>query len=282
MKSWAILIPAVSLYFLLVPSLAHYLTTEHQRIAIAFPTTKKVLKAVSLDQTLLIGEYMTLKVITFFGGRSNMDSKPLDKKDYYVMYRNLDVASALDPYNIDTYYFAQATLTWEVKEFAAANALLDYGMQYRTWDYYLPFFIAFNYSYFLKDPINAAKYYRKTADLTGNDLFMRLASRSLYESGKTDEAMLYLKTIIDTTKNQALQIMLKKRFTSLAAIRKIEIARDQFRAETGVLPKSIEQLVSANTLKEVPLDPYGGTFFIDEKGLVRTSSNMADGGKKGK
>jgi tetratricopeptide (TPR) repeat protein len=274
--SWALLVPSVALYFLLVPLLARYLTTEHQRISISFPASKNVLKAVSLDQGLLIGEYMVIKVITFFGGRSTAESKPLTKGDYFVMYRNLDVATALDPYNIDAYYFAQATFSWEVGEFAGTNQLLEYGMKYRTWDHYLPYFIGFNYSYFMKDPINAARYYKKAAEISGEGFFMSLAGRYLYEGGQTEEAMAYSKIMIDSTKNESIRLFLKKRYTALAAVRKIEQARELYRSQTGGLPLTINQLTASGALKELPVDPYGGTFFIDPKGQVRTTSNFAE------
>lgn len=280
MKRWALLVPAVSLYFLLVPSLAHYLTTEHQKIAISFPATKNVLKAVSLDQGFLIGEYMVVKVITFFGGRSTPDAQPLKQGDYAIMYRNLDVATALDPYNNDAYYFAQATFSWEVGEFAGTNQLLEYGMKYRTWDHYLPYFVGFNYSYFLKDPSSAVKYYQKAAEISGDGLFMSLAGRNLYESGRTAEAMAYCKIMIDSTKNESIRRFLKKRFKALSAVRKIEQAREQFRTQSGIEPITIRQLSSSGLLKELPVDPYGGTFFIDNKGLVRTTSNFTEGWNK--
>ncbi len=61
---------------------------------------------------------------------------------------------------MDAYYFAQAVLVWDVGQVRLANELLEYGMRYRTWDYLLPFFAGFNYSYFLKDNEKAAQYYR--------------------------------------------------------------------------------------------------------------------------
>jgi tetratricopeptide (TPR) repeat protein len=101
-------------------------------------------------------------------------------------------AVQLDPYNMDAYYFGQAILVWDVGKVELANELLDYGMRFRTWDWYLPFFAGFNQAYFLKDYTKAARYYDRAGELSGSDLFKNLAGRYLQESGKTDLALAYL------------------------------------------------------------------------------------------
>lgn len=275
-----VLLALILIYAGFVPTVTKYLGSEYRSVSIAFPPSHKILKAVSLDYQLVVGQYLTVKVLTYFGGR-NIEKQPhLTRNEYYIMYRNLETATRLDPYNIDAYYFAQSILSWDVKEIRAANALLDYGMKYRTWDYYLPFFAGFNCSYFLKDYINAAKYYKKAAELTGNDLFIRLASRNFYEAGKTDEALTYLKIMIDTSNNEALRKMLKKRYSAFVAVKILEQSRDRFIQLTGKPPLTVDDLVVSGVLQKLPPDPYKGVFFIDSKGIIRSSSNFSEGNAK--
>lgn len=262
------------LYAFVAPQLAEYLRNDYQRVQITYPVSSNVLKATTCDQRLLAGQYLMIKVITFFGG---VESPRLSRYDYFLMFRNVNTAVKLDPYNIDAYYFAQAALTWEVGEYRAANELLEYGMQYRTWDWYLPFFTAFNYSYFLHDYVNAARYYRKAAELSGSDLFMRLASRQLYEAGRTDEAIAYLKVMIQGARKEALRVMLRKRMAALYAVRELERARDAFLKQEGRRPVAPEELVNKGYLTAIPGDPYGGTFYLDQKGMVRSTSKFAAG-----
>ena len=267
-------------YALLVPWVGQYLTAEYRRVSIEHPLSYKVLKAISLDQRMIVGQFKVAKVVTYYGGRSPEVSQKFGRDDYFLMFRNLDAAIRLDPYNIDAYYFAQAALTWEVKEYAAANALLEFGMKYRTWDYLLPFFAAFNYSYFLKDHANAAVCYRRAAEISGSDLFMRLASRSYYESGRTEDAIAYLKVLISSSKNEALKQMLVKRLKALTGVRIIEEARDLYRNRFGSPPQSVEQLKGSGVLRRLPVDPYGGAFFIDAEGQVRSTSSFSEGGNR--
>ncbi len=60
-----------------------------------------------------------------------------------------------------------AIIVWGAGLVSATNELPEYGMRYRTWDYYLPFFAGFNYAYFLKDYENAARCYKRVGELTG-------------------------------------------------------------------------------------------------------------------
>jgi hypothetical protein len=276
-KLLCLLVVLAILYALVAPQLAEHLRTDYRRVQITYPVSSAVLKATTCDQHLLAGQYLMIKVITFFGG---VEAPQLRRNDYFLMFKNVNTAVKLDPYNIDAYYFAQAALTWEVGEYRAANDLLEYGMQYRSWDWYLPFFAAFNYSYFLHDFSSAARYYRKAAELSGSDLFMRLASRQLYEAGRTDEAIAYLKVMIRSAKKEALRRMLGKRLAAMVAVRELERARDAFLEREGRRPTALDELVRQGYLAAVPRDPYGGTFYLDRNGMVRSTSKFAAGGVK--
>jgi competence protein ComGC len=60
----------------------------------------------------------------------------------------------------------------------------------------------------------------------------------------------------------------------------IEQARDSFKADHHKLPDSVETLFSSGYLKEIPKDPYGGKFYIDSDGKVKTTSKFANFGAK--
>ena len=68
--------------------------------------------------------------------------------------------------------------------------------------------------------------------------------------------------------------------TAFKEVKRIELARDKFRESRGFIPKSIEQLTGAGLLSTVPVDPYGGRFFIEADGKVATTSKFAFGAAK--
>jgi len=53
----------------------------------------------------------------------------------------------------------------------------------------------------------------------------------------------------------------------------------KFREANKTNPASINELVTAGFLKSVPKDPYGGEFYLTDKGKVESTSKFAFGGQ---
>jgi tetratricopeptide (TPR) repeat protein len=200
--------------------------------------------------------------------------------DYLGMSNMIHNALKLDPYNMDGYYFAQSFLTWEVKQYVIANKLLDYGMKYRTWDWYLPFFAGFNHAFFLKDYKKAAEYYKRAGELSGDPLYNSLAGRYMQQSGQTDLAIIYLTMLENGEKNQAVKKNYQTRLTAFKEVRRIELARDHYLKAGGALPVTVDILIRSGSLSPAPVDPYGGQFYIEVDGKVATTSRFAFSGSK--
>ena len=197
------------------------------------------------------------------------------------MYKTLETAVKLEPYNMDAYYFAQAVMVWDAKRVKEANALLEYGMKYRDWDFYLPFFAGFNYAYFLKDFQNAAKYYKIAAELSGDPLYANLAGRYLYQSGRTDLAIAYVGAMEKGARNEAIKKTFQVRLRALQEVRRVEIALEKFKREDNSSSVvTVEELIRLGYLESQPVDPYGGHFYIDGQGQVVSTSKFAFAGVK--
>jgi len=178
---------------------------------------------------------------------------------------------------MDAYYFAQATLVWDAKQVKLANDLLEYGMGYRTWDYSLPFYVGFNSAYFLKDYAKAAEYYKRAGELSGSELFMNLTGRYLYESGNSKMAIDYLTVMEKGASIPAIKKTFQIRLQAIKEGYRIELARDRFLQEMGRLPFSVEELLNKGFLADKPVDPYGGNFYLEPDGSVRSTSKFAFG-----
>ena len=155
------------------------------------------------------------------------------------------------------------------------NRSLEKGMQSRPRDYTLPFYIGFNYAYFLKDYPRAAVFMQKAAELSGNPLYTQLTARFFYESEQSSLGLAFLESMIRSAKDKAVRKSYELRRDALLATTLLEKARDAYRAESGHAPKNPEELVNKGFLPAVPTDPYGGTFFFDDDGRVRTTSKLA-------
>lgn len=265
-------------YGLILGPFVTYMRSKPIEEKLGYMPSIKILKPMSADQKELVGASLVMKVLMYFGGiigKEQEGKANVASPDLPGMSRLLHGAVQLDPYNVDAYYFAQSFLTWDAKQFKIANELLDYGMKYRTWDWYLPFFAGFNSAYFLKDYPKAATYYKRAGELSGQDLHKSLASRYMQESGQTDLAIAYLTVIEKGERNQSIKKDYQIRLAAFYEVKRIEIARDRFMAEHGGLPISVEQLVQLGLLAPAPADPYGGRFYLEPSGKVATTSKFA-------
>ncbi|ACH39595.1 hypothetical protein Gbem_2587 [Citrifermentans bemidjiense Bem] len=266
-------------YTLLIVPFTSYMRSKPIEEKLGYVPSIKILKPMSVDQKELTAAALVFKVMMYFGdvvGRSQ-DEGPVvtEQPDLQGMSRLLHGAVQLDPYNMDAYYFAQGFLTWDAGQIKVANDMLQYGMKYRTWDWYLPFFAGFNSAFFLKDYGKAAEFYQRAGKLSGQQLHINLAGRYLQESGHTDLAIAYLTGMVKTAKNEAVKKSYQTRLAAFQGVRRIEQARDRFLAERGNRPVSVNQLVQSGYLAPAPVDPYGGRFFFDDAGKVSTTSKFA-------
>lgn len=258
-----------------------YLQNKPFAEKLGYVPTVSVLKSVAVDHKELVATSLVLKVIMYFGGlvekaRNQVQIPP----DYQSMSRLLHGAVKLDPYNMDAYYFAQGFLTWDVKQYKLANDLLDYGMKYRTWDWYLPFFAGFNSAYFLKDYKKAAEYYQRAGELSGQDLHKSLAGKYLQESGQTELAIAYLSAMAKSERNPAMKKAYQVRLAAVKETRRIEVARERYRDAGGGLPVTVEKLLAGGFLSPPPVDPYGGRFYLEADGRVTSTSKFTFAGAK--
>jgi tetratricopeptide (TPR) repeat protein len=274
-----VLLPILLLSYLIVifPFTA-YMKNKPFIEKMGYVPSAEFMRLVSADQKQSIAAALVMKTMMYYGGLVEQAKNRIAVSvDYPGMFEAFTACVKLDPYNMDAYYFSQAVLVWDAQQVERANDLLIYGMRYRDWDYYLPYFAGFNYAYFLKDYANAAIYYKRAGELLGTDLPINLAGRYMYESGRTDMAISYLTEMIRGAGNDAVKHSLQTRLKAFQSIRTIEQAKEAFRRTSRRDPASVDELLEKGYLKELPVDPYGGTFYIDNQGMVRSTSKFAFG-----
>ena len=231
----------------------------------------------SLEHKQLVSELLFFRSIFYYGAATEL---PGEHPDYQRIYKFLDTSTRLNPYNIDSYYFGQAILAWDGGMVREMNGLLERGARKRTWDFYLPFFLGFNYSYFLHDLVKGAEYTARAAKINSEiDYLPTLASRFYYQANMTDLAIAYLKTIYKGAKNEAVRKNVLTRIDALEAIAFLEKSVRSYERKYGHRPSRIIDMVEVGMLKRIPSDPYGGKFYIDPgDGRIKTTSNLASPG----
>jgi hypothetical protein len=273
----------IAAYLLIIYPFTSYLGNRPVVNKVGYLPEGEMLRFAVGDHRYLVSEWAVFKVMLYFGGTFDKNPKQLRLPvEYGNMARFLSTAVFLDPYNMDAYYLAQASFVWDVKDSARdINKLMAYGMRYRKWDYYLPFFAGFNAAYFLQDYKTAADYMKIAAELSGDPLFANLSARFFHQAGQTELGILFIKSMEKSAKDKKIKHSFTLRREALQAAKEISDAVFVFRSQYNRLPKSIEELVSYGLLKSVPKDPYGGQFYVTDKGKVESTSKFAFGGQGG-
>ena len=231
-----------------------------------------VIKALTAEHYQFMSQVISLQCLFYFGTLVELRTQ---MPDWWRIYRAVYTATRLDPYNMDAYYFAQAVLTWETGMIEQTLELLKFGFAHRTWDWYLPFYISFNYAFFLKDYEKAGMYLAKAAELKPEvEWYATLAARYYYEGGSTALALAYLQEMIPAARNEAIKKRLVTRAKAFEKVLQIEQAVEAFKKRFQADPEDLERLVNAGLLERIPEDPYGGAFYLDEQGRVRTTSKL--------
>lgn len=266
-------------YIFCIGHFASYMKNRPIAVKLGYVPSAEVLRMTVGDQKLLVAHAAVVKVLVYFGTLVDVfNAKKIAlPPEYFNMYKTLQTAVKLDPYNSDAYYFAQAAFTWEVGRAEEVNMMLDYGMKYRTWDYTLPFFAGFNAAYFLKHYEQAARYMQRAAELSNNPLMTNLAARYYYESDESGIGIEFLKMMEKGARDEQTRKLYLLRRTALEAVASIQEAVKRFRETKGRLPAKIDELIEYRILNRLPDDPYGGRFYLDDAGAVRTTSKFAFG-----
>jgi hypothetical protein len=237
-----------------------------------------VLKIATIEYQGVASDVLFLNAMVFMGGAHQRTERPRVKDWEWTWFLNtLDTATDLDPHFFDPYYYANAFLPWEAGMVEETDRLLEKGSRARDWDWMLPFFIGFNEFFFLENTGKAADYLMEASRRPeGNPMFASIASRLALKGNRTENAILFLNEIYKKTDDPALKKHYETRIRALRAMLVIEKAVSQHVQRFGKRPKTIEDLLDRKVLARLPEDPYGGNFYLDGSGKVRstTESNL--------
>ena len=90
----------------------------------------------------------------------------------------------------------------------------------------------------------------------------------------------FLDTMIQVAKEPAIRKTYEMRRGALKASMIIETSVRAYSDRFGQTPLHLDELVEAGLLVSLPADPYGGEFYLDEVGKVRTTSKFADSNRQ--
>lgn len=255
---------------------AHTIREQYQqeRISQFGSLPSSALSALVLEFKGVAADYLLLKVTTFTGYKLIQKQK-LSDEERGIILLGLEKISDLDPHFWDPYVFAEGEFAWEAGKAEEIEPLLLKAAKYRTDDYRPYYFLGFNRYFFLKDTPKAAEYLRLAATKPGcPDYLKNLAARLSLYGNQTAVGVIFLQDLLKEANSGDTRAYLSKRLEAMEAILTLEKAVLAYYKKLNAKPASIEDLVNEGLISEIPIDPYGGSWFIMDNGRVYSTSKL--------
>lgn len=198
------------------------------------------------------------------------ETEKMDKNDYAVQAKLQRDLAWLNPAHEDNYYIAAAILPWN-GEFDASQYVLERASQVRLHDWQPPFYLAFNYYYFLKDPAMGAALLNDAAPRVNNQqnawALQNVAARWLEKGYDTATAAHMVSGMAKNAPPGVFRDYLHKRAERLEDLALLQNLAIQYKEKYAKPPLSLDDLVKSELIDKLPVDPLGKGFKLDEKGM---------------
>ncbi len=263
---------AGSVFALNAVSLERERLRREEGIGLVMPSA--VARVAALEFRGIFADMIFSRAMTYYGGKL-IRKEEMTGEEWDWIYKNMDLATDLDNYFLDPYYFGAMNLLWGANKVKEANALLEKAFKYRDWDWTIPFHLGFNHFYFLQDNKKAVSYLIEASKRPGSgNLIPTLAARLAYEGNRTENAIIFLEESLKTTEDKTIRYIYEERLKALKRILFLERAVTVYQNRFNKRPEKLEDLITRGIIREIPGDPYGGQFYIDEDGSIKTTSGL--------
>ncbi len=237
-------------------------------------------RVISLEYALVVSDIAFVKSLNVFGrileNRRNSSSQIAPMWLWKKILHELEISTFLDGYFLDPYYFSNTIASSHPSVVNEVNTMLVRGAHMRYWDWELPLYIGFNNYFLLNNPQEASRWIMEAAERPGNksNILGTLAARLAYRGNQTENGIVFLRRMLETAKDPVTIEQYRERLIALEGIWLLEKGVESYKNTFGFKPLRLSQLVEKGIVVEIPVDPYGGVFFLGEDGKVKTTSNF--------
>lgn len=237
---------------------------------------ERAIGLVSLEFDGVLSDYLMLKTMVFLGEKVERGERP-SEREWHLVLRSLQQTTNLDDRFWDPYVLAAMTFPWEAGMIPETCALLEKAALARPEDHRPYFFLWFMKYYFEKDARGAARYIKLASEKPGApEYYATLAARMDLYAGNTLTGALFLEDILAKTSSPTTRQFLEKRIDALKRIAFLEEKVGDYKQRFGRLPERLEDLVQRRVILAIPVDPYGGEFFLQKDGRVYSTSKLVE------
>ena len=236
---------------------------------VLYISSPKLIKRVSLGYDGLMACIYWTRAVQYFGHRHYERAL-----SYNQLAPLLEIATSLDPRLIVAYEFGASFLAPAPPNGAGqperAIHLIDYGIEHNPQDWKLYYNLGFVYYTELKDYAKAADAFARGSQIPGAHPFMKiLAAQMAQHAGELETARMLWSATYESSQNDQIRQNAADHLRALKVdedVSKLQAAVTRFGERTGRLPASMQELVEAEGLGSVPLDPDGIPYRLDSEG----------------
>jgi hypothetical protein len=183
-----------------------------------------------------------VKVAIFSGG----PLKGVDKMSYADnLAQNFDVMTSLYPEFIDSYHYCQSYLASISPEYARqSNKILERAVAEHPDTMYFPFFQAFNYFYYMDEPVKAAEVlFSLSKNPKAPPWFAHFAGTLMARGGNLVAGRGMIQTMLKTEKDEYIKKRYRRQIENFNKAIKVQEALDRYRDEQGRDADSLQDII---------------------------------------
>jgi len=232
------------------------------------------LRPLALGYDNVLADLVWFRTIDYFGAHYASD------RAYPWLEAMCNLVTDLDPRAKHVYRFAALILPWEAHDPDAAIRLLEKGTRALPDSWALYYHLGVINYLFKGDYDAAAAQLTRAAEQPGAPGFVaRFAAILQTKRQGPQTTIAILEQMRDQATSKETREVIERSLRDAQAawdMRALEETAARYRAAHGHLPASLDELVTAGLLRNVPPDRYGGTYELDPAtGTVRSSTGRS-------
>ena len=238
---------------------------------VLYINSPKVVKRASLGFNGLMACIYWTRTVQYFGHRH------FDRAHTYnELAPLLEITTALDPNLIPAYEFGASFLAPKPPNGAGeptrAIQLMKYGIEHNPDNWHLYYDLGFVYYTELKDYRNAAEAFERGSKVPDAHPFLKLmAARMAEHAGDFATARMLWSATYETSQDTNIRQNAIEHLRSLKVdedVTNLQSLVTQFTAQTGRPPSSLSEVVAAEHVPAMPVDPDGNPYKLNWDGQV--------------
>jgi tetratricopeptide (TPR) repeat protein len=241
---------------------------------VLYISSPKTVKRLSLGYEGLMADLYWTRAVQYFGGHHADGAR-----HFNLLAPLLEITTTLDPHLVVAYQFGSNFLSPKPPNGAGmpdrAIRLVNFGIENNPNEWKLYYELGFIYYMDLKNYEKAADAFARGSQVPNAHPFLKvMAAQMAQHAGDTQMARALWTTTYESTQDKQIRI------NAVLHLRALQVADDittlenlvaQYTQRTGRTPSSLLELVNANYLKFLPVDPAGHPYKLALGGRVEVA-----------